>query len=386
MCKQKRFSLCLFLALIQFATAQDYKAKVQLSIWTDTLQYPELSPLVNLYINYIESHPDSIYDNPYWNSEEKRKYEDFDISRNSIFQGGQGAWTANRFFNFFTAHILSIEKRDSLYKIKVMYYRTEKDQNNEKYQRFNPAQIQRYYAIKENGEWKLANAFNYDLADWHRVETKYINYNFPRKSLYSEELAKKANRFCDSIICRFDYPPLEEKIEYYICTGEFEVGEVLGYDYYIYGWALGKTIQNKIISGNGTVYYPHEFVHFIDDDPEARGRNISEGFATWLGGSVGKTYPELAKIFADEYLANDTANFAFAWTWENKLNKYTLGALIIDLVYDDKGDKGVLDFMEMPSKTSEETQNSIQELCGWSSKKFNHKWNQKLGEFASKHK
>lgn len=384
--KQKLPFLFLFFSLISLSSAQDYKAKVQLSIWTDTLQYPELTPIVNLYINYIESSPDSIYNNPFWNSAEKKKYEDFDISRNSVFQGGQGAWTAKSFYNFFTAHILSIEKRDSVYKIRVMYYRTEKDKYAEDAKRFNPAQIQRYYAIKENGEWKLANAFTFDLADWHSVETKYINYHFPNSSLYSEGLAEKANRFCDSIICRFDFPPLEEKIEYYICTGEFEVGEVLGYDYYIYGWALGKTIQNKIISGNGTVYYPHEFVHFIDDDPEARGHNVSEGFATWLGGSVGKSYPEMAKIFADEYFGNDTANFAFAWTWENKLNKYCLGALIIDLVFDAKGDQGVLDFMKMPSKTAEETQNSIQELCRWNSKKFNRKWTQKVGEFASKHK
>lgn len=378
---KKIFVIYLLLCFFQNASGQEYKAKVKLGFWTDTIQYPDLSPIVKLYVNYLESHPDSIYDNPYWNNAEKKKYKDFDISRSSIFQGGKGAWTAASFYTFFTAHILSIQKKDSVYKIKTMFYRTENDQYAKDASKFNPSLIHRYYAIRENGSWKLANAFTYDIEGWQTVETKYINYHFPRETMYSEKLADKANRFCDSIICRFDFPLIEEKIEYYICNDEVEVGEILGFDYYIYGWASGKTIQNKVISGNGTVYYPHEFVHFIDDDPEARGQNISEGFATWLGGSTGKTYPQLAKIFAAEYSLVDTASFA--WSWESRLNKYTLGALIIDMVFDQKGDQGVLDFMKMPSGDAEETQNSIQELCGWSKKKFSKKWSQKVDQFAS---
>lgn len=377
----RTLALCLFFSFLQNVNAQDYKAKIQLGFWTDTVQYPELTPIVNLYVNYLESHPDSIYDNPYWNSAGKKRYKDFDISRNSVFQGGQGAWTAASFYTIFSAHILSIEKKDSVYKIKVMFYRTEKDQYSKDLAKFNPPMIQRYYAILENGEWKLANAFTYDFGAWHTAETKYINYHFPTKSLYNEELAEKANRFCDSIICRFDFSPLEEKIEYYICNGELEVGEILGYDHYIYGWAAGKTIQNKIISGNGTVYYPHEFVHFIDDDPEPRGHNISEGFASWLGGSMEKSYPQLANAFADEYL--NSPNASFAWAWESKLSKYALGALIIDMVFDKKGDKGVLEFMNLPSHNAEESQSSVEEICGWSSEVFTKKWNRKVGQFAS---
>lgn len=378
----RSLALCLFFSFFHHSNAQDYKAKVQLGFWADTVQYPELTPIVNLYVNYIESHPDSIYNNPYWNKAEKKKYKDFDISRNSVFQGGQGSWSAASFYTIFTAHILSIEKKDSVYKIKVMFYRTGNDQHSKDFAKFNPPMIQRYYAILENGEWKLANAFTYDFGGWHTAETKYINYHFPRKTMFNEELAKKANRFCDSIICRFDYPPLEEKIEYYICNGEFEVGEILGYDFYIYGWALGKTIQNKIISGNGTVYYPHEFVHFIDDDPEPRGQHIAEGFATWLGGSVEKSYPQLAEVFANEYLKSPNASFA--WAWDSKLSKYALGALIIDMVFDEKGDKGVLEFMKLPSNNAAETKISIQEICGWRDKTFTKKWKQKITEFASK--
>lgn len=381
MIKFKLLALLLLLSICQIASSQNYKAKVQLGFWSDTIQYPELAPIIRLYINYLESNPDSIYDNPYWNEQEKEKYEDFDISRNSLFQGGKGTWTAKRFYTYFTAHILSVQKKDSVYKIKVMFYRPEKDANSQKLAPFNPPVIQRYYAIMDKGKWKLANAYSYDLKNWHRRETKYINYHFPRKSMFSEELAEKSNRFCDSIICRFDFPPLEKKIEYYVCNGEFEVGEILGYDYYIYGWALGKTIQDKIISGNGTVYYPHELVHFIDDDPTNRGRNITEGFATWLGGSAGKSFPKLASIFAKEYLAVDTASFT--WAWDSKLNKYALGALIIDMVFDEVGDKGVLEFMKMPNKNAEETRNSIQEICGWSRQKFSKKWNQKLEEFLA---
>lgn len=377
----KGYRLLIGLFLMGFATltAQDYEAKIRLGFWADTNNYPDLAPLVRLYKNYIESHPDSIYDNPYWNKAEKEKYEDFDISRNSLFQGVQGAWTASSLYSFFTAHILNIEKRDSVYRIKVMLYNPDADSI---YNAYNPGLIQRYYAIRENGEWRLANAFTYDLSNWQTVETKHINYHFPRKELYSKELAKKANDFCDSIIKRFNYPELDQKIEYYICTGETEVGEVLGFDYYIFGWALGKTIQNKIISGNGTVYYPHEFVHFIDEDPAGRGRWISEGFATWLGGSVGKSYEELAKEFANEYVGIDTASYN--WAWNCQLNCYTLGALLIDIVHDTKGDDGVLEFMQQPTNNADETMSAIQKVCGWNKKTFKRKWSQKIHQFANK--
>lgn len=87
----RTFLVCLFFSFFQNAHGQEYKAKVRLGFWTDTVQHPELAPIAKLYVNYLESHPDSIYNNPYWNSVEKKKYKDFDISRNSLFQGGQGA-------------------------------------------------------------------------------------------------------------------------------------------------------------------------------------------------------------------------------------------------------------------------------------------------------
>ena len=64
----------------------EVKTKMQISSRVDTTNI-EVKEVLELYENYINSQPDSIYDNPYWNSEEKARFKDFDFSRINIFNG-----------------------------------------------------------------------------------------------------------------------------------------------------------------------------------------------------------------------------------------------------------------------------------------------------------
>lgn len=261
-----------------------------------------------------------------------------------------------------------------------MLYKTNADSA---WQKYNPILIHRYYAVKEGNYWKLANAITYDTEDWKTISTKYIDFHFSHNRFYSDSLAQRSNNFCDSLIQRFRFSPPKQKIEFYVVDGVHEVGKLLGYDHYIYGFAYGKTIGNIIISGNRTVYYPHELVHQIDNNNENRGNIMEEGFATWLGGSMDKSYEALSTQYAKEYLANSAASFE--WAWECHINCYPFAAILFDLIHENFGDRGVIAFLKLPSRNAEETYKSIEKVTGWGKKEFLKSWNRKIKAISSKY-
>lgn len=45
----------------------------------------EIEEIATLWTNYLNSQPDQITDNPFWNEEEKALYSDFDLLRNLLY-------------------------------------------------------------------------------------------------------------------------------------------------------------------------------------------------------------------------------------------------------------------------------------------------------------
>jgi hypothetical protein len=60
---------------------------------------------ITLWKNYLSSKPDSIYNNPYWNGSEKKKYKDFDFTRQFIY-----IVPSEKILNFYIPTILSVTK------------------------------------------------------------------------------------------------------------------------------------------------------------------------------------------------------------------------------------------------------------------------------------
>ncbi|MDZ7615195.1 MAG: hypothetical protein U5K51_16980 [Flavobacteriaceae bacterium] len=76
-----------------------------------------------------------------------------------------------------------------------------------------------------------------------------------------------------------------------------------------YTTGIGLNEKRILLSGFGSAYYPHEFIHLILPDFD-RHALIEEGFATWKGGQGGKTFEESAKLFANELAKNDAVAFS----------------------------------------------------------------------------
>ncbi|MBI2418968.1 MAG: hypothetical protein HYV28_13920 [Ignavibacteriales bacterium] len=182
--------------------AQGYKVNIKLAFWADTTIWNGFNPIIQTYKNYLESYPDSDYNNPYWNESEKQHYKKFDFSKTALFQ--KGGWcTAKYVFKEYNVVILNIEQKDSVsFLIQSMLWG---DSLGKKYERFNPLAMHRYYVIKEANNWKMANALFYDTKNWIVKESEFIRYHFPFASYYSDSLANLNEQFCKALMRRFKW-------------------------------------------------------------------------------------------------------------------------------------------------------------------------------------
>ena len=74
------------LIVILFFINNSYAQKLQTRLGSgiDTTN-PEIIQIFNVWKNYLNSNPDKIYDNPYWNEKEKARYHSYDLLKSEGF-------------------------------------------------------------------------------------------------------------------------------------------------------------------------------------------------------------------------------------------------------------------------------------------------------------
>lgn len=329
MTKQQLFFLAAFYCGQTFAQKPAIDLCVHARV--DTTKQ-ETKEIVALWTNYLSSNPDSIYDNPCWNEAEKRKYRDFDFTRKIIYQ-----FPSRQLLNYYKPTILSVEKEGENYAIRTLFNAECLEGD---YKTSNPWCITKLYAIKENNKWKLKNSISILTQTWERKTIGKITFIYPSEHRFNETLADRSNKFCDSIALKFQLPDWKA-FDFYITKSADELGKLLGFDFFFTGHTTGMGMNDEriLLSGFDSEWYPHEFVHLVVDNRKRHGI-INEGFATWLGGAMEKTFEERAKILAQQLTKNDTVTFDNilnkTWGWQYAAY-YTTGAIICKLVYDKGG-------------------------------------------------
>lgn len=315
----------------------DQRIKLQFSARVDTVNI-DVKEVLRLYENYINSRPDSIYNNPYWNEKEKEKYNDFDFSRSSIYNG----INSTQLFRIYKPFVLSVEPIRNKYQIKILYSNSATEQSNVGSKVWC---IHMLNVIKESRNWKLENLIIEETKSWKKRKIDFIEYMYSDQHLFDEKKAKKAISFCNSIIDRFN-KGFNSKFRFYLANGIDEMGRFENFDYYFVGITTGKAREGMILSSKNNEFYPHEFIHKLLPENKNRGHVIEEGIATFLG-----TKEDLDKyLFVMKKLANDF-NKAKTYSLKNILNNqtnwngyhvaYPGGALICEVIYEKKGDDGI---------------------------------------------
>lgn len=314
---------------------------LQISSRVDTTN-SNIKEVLDLYENYINSQPDSIYDNPYWNSEEKARFKDFDFSRISIYNG----ISSRQLFRIYTPFVLSIEPKNDKYQIKVLYSNSTTEPP---YVGSKVWCIHKLNAKREKGTWRLENLLPDKTKDWTKKQVRFIEYLYPREYPFNIERANKASVFCNEIVRRFN-PEFSETFRFYLASGVDEMGELENFDYIFSGVTTGKAREGMILASKGDEFYPHEFIHKLLPVNTNRGHVIEEGLATFLGTKedvneyrammqkLAKDYKKRESYSLENILNNTTE-------WNGYQSAYPGGALICEVIHEANGDKGLNQLM-----------------------------------------
>ena len=313
----------------------------------------ETKKVVELWINYLESKPDSLYDNPYWNSKEKAEHKHFDFL--------EGEFEPSLYMGF-PVTILNVKNINGLYRIKSIFASC--DATGKPPYIFCIVNV---FAKKENGEYKLFNALpiNRDK-EWNHRKAGYIDYYFPFYHSFDSVKAEKQNAFMIDVCKNFEVPI--KQVEYYFADDFNEIERLRGFDYErgTSGKLIpqGKSGDDKVYCGGMGEYYPHELIHvFINPNYPNCHNWVLEGLATFLGGSRGEELVWHIRR-ANDYLLKhqeiDLNNILKLVSIDEYTDyRYVIGGLICELIYE-KGELKLLrDFLNT-GKTDQDYYNAIE--------------------------
>ncbi|AMS27440.1 hypothetical protein AEM51_10840 [Bacteroidetes bacterium UKL13-3] len=372
-------------ALLSNAMGQSnpYTVTVNISGRIDTTE-KNTRDIYYLFKNYLESRPDSLYDNPYWNNKEKRERQS---GNPAIFYTPLYEYNISpkRIFNTWKPFILSIEKLElNKYKIRVALIKDEAEPDK-------ILTILNLNAIRDNGNWVLENTFHDIVKSWESVNYKYINYVYPKSHSFNQILAQKSIDFCDSIKKVLDIK-LNDTFSFYLSDNPDEMGLLFGYEFYYLNYTTGLTTKwlNQIFSAKGNEFYPHEFMHIILKGIGNDSRNylIEEGLACFLGEFNTPRYKSRISKLSKDYLVNkptyDLESLVLNKAENNGYQSaYPTGSIIAEIIYESRGYSGIIELCKADTRKSEDILRIIYKITGLNKKGLVKKFREKLILYGS---
>jgi len=272
--------LCLSILFSTILLAQQSRVDLYVNPDIDTSNV-DIAGVVRTWNEYLSSHPDSVYDNPWWLTSEKRQYEKFDFLNTVYFTP-----SLYYFLKYYKPTVMSVSPVDNAYIIRTLFA----SQTNSGFSR--PFCIIRVMVVKEDSAYRLCNALSFNTRYWSTEKIGSITYRFPPSHHFDRKLAERMNAFVDTLTSNWKLKPFPT--EFYLADDLSQIMRLLGFDFYVgegenRGTGGLADIANRIVYGAGqNEWYPHEFVHLYINPlfPEAHYYFL-EGYAALLGGSRG---------------------------------------------------------------------------------------------------
>lgn len=343
----KNYKLLILIILIGLSSSgQNIVPNISARVDTSKVAIKEV---YHLYKNYLNSRPDSIYQNPNWNANEAKYYLK---NKTVVDRAASKMFFYNNSIKFFASDIPKILQIDSIstnrYQIKTIFAAKCPSEEDEK---FNPDYITKLYAVRDSvGRFKLENTISYDTRKWEKFQYKFINYIVHPDCDFNKKEASKAIAFCEKIAKQFHLKV--EPFTYYILPNSDAMGKLYNFDYWM-SYLGGQTLAQlrEIFTTYGKESYPHEFVHMLFPAPKDNISGcpmiITEGIATWLAGPNNKeTFEESLKGISrtlqkqEKVSLDDIMTFKVRNKFDNTI-LYVTGAVICKLVYEKHGEKGI---------------------------------------------
>ena len=304
---------------------------------------------INFWMNFLYEENDSIRKEYWLPSEVERFSDDYSLFYNSLFQ-----FSPTILLNYFIPYVLSVYFEDSICHIVTAFWNFDiKPSDTLSEQNSNPFAILEIGVLKINNTFYLINLLDERTKHWSSYQYRNINYIIDPdiKPNYIE--MKKANDYLDSLQINFNLS--FKPVSYFVCKTSQDLGYLLGFNFFYAGYTSGKTFSKAriIISGNENFNYQHELTHICLDSLFNPGHFLSEGLATYFGGSKNKTYLQLKDEFKKEYKQIDSTIFNQIMVKPNSTNAYILSALIIDFIYQNYGKSKLMQLQYFPDKADD---------------------------------
>lgn len=276
--------------------------------------------------DYLRSDAQSQVPTRHWSATEQQKWPRYDIAGGYAYQG-------------FPATVLSVQPAHAgatdEYVVRTLFASTSGPTNDIK-----PIALMRVYAIREDGRWVFANALPRLTRDWKRHQVGGITYIVQPGHSFDESKARKAMRFADSVSVMFGVKPIAD-LNYYVADTSEEIHRVLGLDFVVSGDQASYSDPGRqmILVGNPVFGedHRHELTHSVlaplTWTPNTPGI-INEGTATWLGGSLGKSFVEVMIEYAAFLAARPGITLDSVLTVRDRdLGTRPAGAALVEMTY-----------------------------------------------------
>lgn len=280
--------------------------------------------------DYLRSDAQRQVPTKHWSAAEQRTWSRYDIAGGYAYQG-------------FPATVLSIQPAHAgatdEYVVRTLFASASGPANDIK-----PIALIRVYAIREDGRWVFANALPRLTRDWKRHLVGGITYIVQPGHRFDEAKARRALRFVDSVSVVFGVKPIAD-LNYYVADTPEEIHRILGLDFMVGGdQASYSDYAKQMILVGSSIFgenHRHELTHFALSPLMIAGNTpgiINEGIATWLGGSLGKSFPDVLREYAAFLAAHPETTLDSVLTVMNRdLGIRPAGAALVEMTHQHGG-------------------------------------------------
>lgn len=312
----------------------------------DTSANSSYNEYIKFWTDFLYEENDSIRKTYWLPSQIKRFGDDYSLFYNSLFQ-----YPPKSLLNYYKPYILSIYfESDTCHIVTAFWNFNFRPNDTTSAQNSNPFSILEIGVLKKNNNLYLTNLYDKRVQNWEKVRYGKITYLINPSLTPNKLEMEDAKNFVDTMTNIFSTEI--DSITYVVCKTPQSLGYLLGFNFFYAGFATGKTFINAkiIISGRGSFNYPHELTHIIVDPFLKPGHFLSEGIATFFGGSTNKTYKQLLKEFKNKYYPITKITFNEINEKPNSLDAYISSALMINTIYNRYGIGGLEELNSSPNE------------------------------------
>jgi hypothetical protein len=225
----------------------------------------------------------------------------------------------------------------------------------------------------EDNCFKLVNIPNEKLKKMNKFSYGNVTFYTPNKESDHDDISKHV-KFEHKLVDFFEVELENYSIVKFKNTKELY--NFLGFDYHdamylneSYG-GMYIPYDKILLNGNNSVFYPHELTHLYSSKKiKVKNNLIDEGFATFIGGSLGFDYTYHIKNLQKYFTSKDDKLMDFILDQElyNKLIgksstvKYSVGSFLCHVIYKHKNREGVMSLLET-GKSPADLHNNLKNL------------------------